>query len=74
MTTIQNADKIYVLDNGSVIEEGTHYTLMEKENGKYKTMVKSQQVEKLDDHTKDDFISMEKIEEEDEKDICMLII
>jgi ABC-type multidrug transport system ATPase subunit len=74
LTTIQNADKIYVLDNGSVIEEGTHYTLMEKENGKYKTMVKSQQVEKLDDHTKDDFISMEKIEEEDEKDICMLII
>ncbi len=73
MTTIQNADKIYVLDNGSVIEEGTHYTLMEKENGKYKTMVKSQQVEKLDDHTKDDFKSMEKIEE-DEKDICMLII
>ncbi len=74
MTTIQNADKIYVLDNGNVIEEGTHYTLMEKEKGKYKTMVKSQQVEKLDDHTKDDFISMEKIEEEDEKDICMLII
>jgi ABC-type multidrug transport system ATPase subunit len=73
LTTIQNADKIYVLDNGSVIEEGTHYTLMEKENGKYKTMVKSQQVEKLDDHTKDDFKSMEKIEE-DEKDICMLII
>jgi len=74
LTTIQNADKIYVLDNGSVIEEGTHYTLMEKEKGKYKTMVKSQQVEKLDDHIKDDFISMEKIEKEDEKHICMLII
>ncbi|CAF3842261.1 unnamed protein product [Rotaria sp. Silwood1] len=33
LTTIQNAHQIYVLDNGSVIEQGTHETLMEKEGG-----------------------------------------
>ncbi|CAF4907525.1 unnamed protein product, partial [Rotaria sp. Silwood2] len=30
LTTIQNADQIYVLDNGSVIEQGTHEILMTK--------------------------------------------
>ncbi|CAF3813018.1 unnamed protein product, partial [Adineta steineri] len=43
LTTIQNADYIYVLDEGSVIEEGTHETLLAKEGGKYQTMVKMQQ-------------------------------
>ncbi|CAF4089268.1 unnamed protein product [Adineta steineri] len=46
LTTIQNADYIYVLDKGSVIEEGTHEILMRKERGKYQTMVKMQQHEK----------------------------
>ncbi|CAF4420485.1 unnamed protein product, partial [Rotaria sp. Silwood2] len=31
LTTIQNAHQIYLLDNGSVIEQGTHKTLMAKQ-------------------------------------------
>ena len=32
LTTIQNANKITAIKNGSVIEEGTHRELMEKRN------------------------------------------
>ncbi len=73
LTTIQNADHIYVLDKGTVIEEGTHDTLMAKEEGKYQTMVKSQQMERMTGDDKDDIISMVKVREEDEKQIRMLI-
>ena len=71
LTTIQNAHQIYVLDNGRVIEQGTHQTLIAKERGKYQEMVKRQQIEKIDDD-KGDIMSMEKAIEEDEKQICML--
>ena len=71
LTTIQNADHIYVLDKGSVIEEGTHEALMAKEGGKFQTMVKSQQIEKMTDD--DDVMNMTKVIAEDEKRICMLI-
>jgi ATP-binding cassette subfamily B (MDR/TAP) protein 1 len=66
LSTIQNVDQIYVLDNGSVIEQGTHHTLMEKEGGKYQTMVQSQQFERLNNNN-DDEISMGKVIEEDNK-------
>ncbi len=73
LTTIQNAHHIYVLDNGNVIEQGTHETLMEKEGGKYQSMVKSQQMKKVDDD-KDDIMNMAKTTEaEDKKSICMRI-
>ncbi|CAF1120128.1 unnamed protein product [Rotaria sp. Silwood1] len=68
LTTIQNADQIYVLDNGSVIEQGTHETLMAKEGGKYQTMVKRQQMERIDDD-QDDMISIQKATEDEEKSI-----
>ncbi|CAF1325741.1 unnamed protein product [Adineta ricciae] len=48
LTTIQNADKIYVLDHGNVVEEGTHETLLAK-GGKYKEMILKQQTEHADD-------------------------
>ena len=32
------ADKIYLFDNGKIIEKGTHHDLMNIENGKYKYM------------------------------------
>ncbi|CAF3650315.1 unnamed protein product, partial [Rotaria sordida] len=66
LTTIQNAHQIYVLDNGSVIEQGTHETLMAKEGGKYQAMVKRQQMERIYDN-QDDMISIQKAKEEDEK-------
>jgi len=41
ITLRQTADKIYMLDNGRIIEEGTHDELLEL-NGKYKEMRKAQ--------------------------------
>jgi ABC-type glutathione transport system ATPase component len=69
-TTIQNAHHIYVLDDGSVIEEGVHEALMARVEGKYQSMVKRQQMEKINDN-KDDIMNMEKAREEDEQPICM---
>ncbi|CAF5013927.1 unnamed protein product, partial [Rotaria sp. Silwood1] len=66
LTTIQNADQIYVLDNGSVIEQGTHETLMAKEGGKYQAMVKRQQIERIHDD-QDDQMSIEKAREDDKQ-------
>ncbi|CAF4603530.1 unnamed protein product, partial [Rotaria sp. Silwood2] len=66
LTTIQNADQIYVLDNGSVIEQGTHEILMTKEGGKYQTMVKHQQTQGIDDED-DNMMNIQRAEEEDEK-------
>ncbi|CAF3927878.1 unnamed protein product, partial [Rotaria sordida] len=66
LTTIQNAHQIYVLDNGSVIEQGTHEILMAREGGKYQAMVKRQQMEGIYDD-QDDMISIQKAKEEDEK-------
>ncbi|CAF1554930.1 unnamed protein product, partial [Adineta steineri] len=68
LTTIQNADYIYVLDSGSVLEEGTHETLLAKEGGKYQTMVKMQQSEKMID-AQDGLMNMEKAAAEDEEQI-----
>ncbi|CAF1151950.1 unnamed protein product [Rotaria sordida] len=66
LATIRNAHQIYVLDDGSVIEQGTHEILMAKKGGKYQAMVKHQQMEKIDDNI-DDMMSMQKAQEEDEK-------
>ncbi|CAF1243450.1 unnamed protein product [Adineta steineri] len=73
LTTIQNADYIYVLDKGSVIEEGTHETLLAKEGGKYQTMVKMQQSIKTID-TQDELINMAKATVEDEEQICTSLL
>jgi subfamily B ATP-binding cassette protein MsbA len=35
LSTVQTADKVYVLDKGRIIESGTHASLMEKKNGAY---------------------------------------
>ncbi len=72
LTTIQNAHQIYVLDNGSVIEEGTHETLMAKEGGKYQTMIKRQQLGRISDD-QDDLTDMEQVIEEDQQSTCMFI-
>ncbi|CAF3853103.1 unnamed protein product [Rotaria sordida] len=68
LTTIENVHHIYVLDSGSVIEQGTHEILMAQEGGKYKEMIKNQQIKKIND-SKVDIMSMAKPDEEDEKQI-----
>ena len=46
ISAIQHADKIIVLENGEIIEEGTHDHLMEL-NGIYKDLYEKQQLEEL---------------------------
>ena len=38
LTTVQNADKIYVLKDGKIAEEGTHVQLMSEKGGLYHNM------------------------------------
>jgi len=42
LATIRNADKIIVLENGAIIEQGTHSDLISKDNGLYKTLTELQ--------------------------------
>lgn len=37
LSTVQNADKIYVIDQGAIAEQGTHFELLEQ-NGTYKKL------------------------------------
>jgi ATP-binding cassette, subfamily B, multidrug efflux pump len=45
ISSVKNADKILVLDNGSILEEGTHESLR-KSNGYYNTLYNQQLLEK----------------------------
>jgi ABC-type multidrug transport system fused ATPase/permease subunit len=42
LATIQKADKIIVMDNGKIVEQGTHKELLQKENGYYKNLYEVQ--------------------------------
>ena len=37
-STIRRADRIFVLDKGTIVEEGTHTDLIKQENGVYKKL------------------------------------
>lgn len=43
LTTVKNSDVIYVLENGEVVEKGSHNELMQKDE-KYAKLYKMQQV------------------------------
>jgi ATP-binding cassette subfamily B (MDR/TAP) protein 1 len=42
LSTIRNADKIIVLENGIVVEQGTHDSLLSVDQSLYATLVKMQ--------------------------------
>ncbi len=42
LATIKKADKIIVMDNGFIVEQGTHKDLLQKENGYYKNLYDKQ--------------------------------
>ncbi|XP_023638706.1 ABC transporter B family member 15 isoform X2 [Capsella rubella] len=48
LSTIRNADVISVVQNGQVVETGSHDELMENVNGQYASLVRLQQIEKQD--------------------------
>ena len=72
LMSIQNAHHIYVLDNGSVLEEGTHETLMAKEGGKYQAMVRIQQAG-INTEDKEDLLDIGQVAATDEQTACMFI-
>ncbi len=72
LSTIRNAHQIYVLDNGRVVEQGTHESLMCKEGGQYQAMVRKQESQRMNDD-KDSLMDMEQVIEEDRQSTGMLI-
>ena len=62
LTTIQDADRIYVMNNGEVAEYGTHHELLNM-HGKYEALVKlqlTQNEEEKNKYKKDSFSSSQK--------------
>jgi len=42
LATIQNADKIIVMDKGKIVEIGTHKSLLKNRNGVYRGLYEAQ--------------------------------
>ena len=42
LSTIQNADEIVVINDGEIIEQGSHERLLQKENGAYRSLYNAQ--------------------------------
>jgi ABC-type multidrug transport system fused ATPase/permease subunit len=53
LSTIRNADIIFVIQDGQVIEQGTHSKLIQKEHGAYSSLIRRQMdvQKKLDNGT-----------------------
>lgn len=50
LKTIENAHRIYVFDKGSIVEHGTHQSLINKAFGTYKNMVDIQSIARVTDN------------------------
>jgi ABC-type multidrug transport system fused ATPase/permease subunit len=42
LSTVKNADRVYVLDDGRVVEEGSYHELRMREDGQFREMVERQ--------------------------------
>jgi len=42
LATVRKADRIFVIQNGSILEEGSHFDLLDEANGLYSRLVKMQ--------------------------------
>jgi ATP-binding cassette subfamily B (MDR/TAP) protein 1 len=42
LSTVRNADKIYVIKDGQVVEAGAHSTLIDIPNGAYSALIRRQ--------------------------------
>jgi ABC-type multidrug transport system fused ATPase/permease subunit len=42
LSTVRNADKIFVINHGQIVEQGTHHQLVAKEEGVYNNLLKLQ--------------------------------
>jgi len=50
LSTVRNADKIFVIEDGRLVEEGQHAQLLENPDGAYSALVRRQMAQqKLDD-------------------------
>jgi hypothetical protein len=56
LSTVRNADIIFVVQDGQVIEEGNHTDLVEKPDGAYASLIKRQMLvqKKLEDSQEED--------------------
>ena len=43
LSTVKSADKIVVIENGVIVEQGTHDELLHREDGIYKGLLKTQE-------------------------------
>ncbi|CAN1356918.1 ABC transporter B family member 2 [Linum perenne] len=51
LSTIKNADQISVIQDGKIIEQGTHSSLVQKTDGAYFKLINLQQKQQKDGHT-----------------------
>lgn len=43
LSTVQNADRIFVIKEGKLVEEGTHHSLISNPDGAYTNLIRRQQ-------------------------------